>query len=463
MLDLLEHAVKRAEKLGASQAEAFYFSEDRMRTTIQKKQVKTCERKFDAGASIRVAAKKKGGFSIGFSYFTDLSKEAAAKTAQQALKVASFKRPDGGFQSFQERKLASQVKKIHDKAVARIEPETIVDLASDLVKTASVDKKITTIGGGINLSVGEVALANSLGVSGHFNFSRYGAGSYVVAQDAGSVAVGWDEHSNCFFDEDEAYTVFKSAAKNALAQLHPKAVKTEKMDLLIQPQALAQLLGSTLIQAVRADNVQKSQSPFVGKLNQSVASSTLSMVDDGHIPQAFGSRPFDDEGCPTQATKIIDKGGLRGFLHNSYTSGKDKVKSTGNSLRSMGGFGTRPRYCVEPQIGSTNLRLSASVKSAEDSLDGVVSEVKNGVMAKGVIGAHTANSQSGEFSVALDLAYKVERGEVSFPIKQAMIGGNIQDLLRNVSLFADDVTHVGWEHTAIIVPTILVKNVTVSG
>jgi PmbA protein len=187
------------------------------------------------------------------------------------------------------------------------------------------------------------------------------------------------------------------------------------------------------------------------------------MVDDGHIPQAFGSRPFDDEGCPTQATKIIDKGGLRGFLHNSYTSGKDKVKSTGNSLRSMGGFGTRPRYCVEPQIGSTNLRLSASVKSAEDSLDGVVSEVKNGVMAKGVIGAHTANSQSGEFSVALDLAYKVERGEVSFPIKQAMIGGNIQDLLRNVSLFADDVTHVGWEHTAIIVPTILVKNVTVSG
>ena len=463
MLDLLEYAVKRAKKLGASQAEAFYFAEDKLRTTIEKAQVKTCERKFDAGVGIRVALKKRGGFSVGFSYFTDLTKEAAAKTAQQTLRVASFKKPDRDLKSFQERKPASQVKKIRDKALTRIEPETVVDLASDLVKTASVDRKITTIGGRINLSVGQIALVNSLGVSGDFSFSRYSTGGYAVAQDAGSVAVGWDEYSNCFFDEDAAYAVFKNASRNALDQLHPKPVKTEKMDILIQPPAFAQLLGSTLVPAIRADNVQKSQSPFVGRLNQSVASNNLSVVDDGHVPQAFGSRPFDDEGFPTQATKIIDKGELRGFLHNSYTSSKDQVRSTGNSLRSMGGFGTRQRYCVEPQIGPTNLRFFPGVKSAEDSLDAVMTEVKNGVMAKGVIGAHTANPQSGEYSVVLDLAYKVEKGEVAFPVKQAMIGGNIQDLLKNVSLFADDVTHVGWEHTAIILPTVLVKDVTVSG
>jgi PmbA protein len=227
--------------------------------------------------------------------------------------------------------------------------------------------------------------------------------------------------------------------------------------------ALALLLSTTLASAVKADNIQKSQSPFVGKLGQSVASSNISIVDDGHLPQAFGSRPFDDEGFPTQTTKIIDKGRLRSFLYNTYASNKDRVKSTGNSLRSMGGFGTRQRYCVEPLIGSTNFRLFAGVKGAEDSYDSVVSEVKNGIIAKGVIGAHTANPQSGEFSVALDLAYKVEKGETSFPVKQAMVGGNIQDLLKNVSLLANDVTHVGWEHSSIITPTVLVKNVRVSG
>lgn len=463
MLDLLEYVVQRAVKLGAAQAEAFYFAEDKLQTAIEKMQVKNCEKKFDAGVGLRVALKKKGGYSTGFSYFTDLTKEAAEKTIPQTLKMASFKKPDKDFSSFQEKKPAAQVKKINDKAIMRIEPETVIDLASELVKTASVDKKITTIGGRVNLSVGRIALANSLGVSGDYSFSRYSTGGFVVAQDAGSVAVGWDEHSDCFFDEDAAYVVFKNSSRNALSQLHAKEIKTEKMDLLIQPVALALLLSTTLTSAVKADNIQKSQSPFVGKLGQSVASSDISIVDDGHMPQAFGSKPFDDEGFPTQTTKIIEKGILRSFLYNTYTSSKDKVKSTGNSLRSMGGFGTRQRYCVEPQIGSTNFRLFAGVKGAEDSYDSVVSEVKNGVIAKGVIGAHTANPQSGEFSVALDLAYKVEQGETSFPVKQAMIGGNIQDLLKNVSLLADDVTHVGWEHTSIITPTVLVKNVRVSG
>ncbi len=463
MLDFLEYAVQRAVKFGAAQAEAFYFAENKFQTAIEKSQVKSCEKKFDAGVGLRVALKKRGGYSTGFSYFTDLSREAAANTVQKTLKVASFRKPDKDFVSFQEHKPASQVKKIHDGTIRRIEPETIVDLANDLVKTASVDKRITTIGGRINLSAGQVILTNSLGVSGDYSFSRYNAGGYVVAQDAGSVAVGWDEYSNCFFNEDAAHAVFKNAPKNALSQLHPKAIKTEKMDLLIQPLALAMLLGTTLMPAVRADNVQKSQSPFVGKLGHAVASECVSIVDDGHVPQAFGSRPFDDEGFPTQTTQIIDKGTLRSFLHNIYTSRKDKVESTGNSLRSMGGFGTRQRYCVEPQIGSTNLKLSPGSKSAEDKIDAVISEVRNGVIAKGVIGAQTANPQSGEFSVALDLAYKVEKGEISFPVKQAMIGGNVQDLLKNMSLLADDVTHAGWEHTSIITPTVLVKNVTVSG
>jgi len=357
------------------------------------------------------------------------------------------------------------IKKIYDKAIAKIEPETIVDLANDLIKTASIDKRITTIGGGIGVSEGRVAITNSLGVYGEYNVSAYGLGAYVVAQEAHSVAVGWDDYTNCFYNEDKAYTVFKNAAKSALKQLHPKAIKTEKMDLLIQPQALAYLLAFTLITEVEADKIQKQQSPFVGKLNQPVASDVLSITDDAHVPQAVGSRPFDDEGCPTQATKIIKRGTLKNFLYNSYTANKDKAKCTGNSIRSLGVFASaKPRYGVEPLIGPTNFRVFASKKSAEGSLEEVVSEVKNGVIAKGFIGAHTANAPSGEFSVMLDMAFKVEKGEITYPIKQAMVGGNIQSLLKNVSMFADDTTHVGLEpHTTLITPTILVRNATVSG
>jgi len=464
MQELLKYAVKQAEKKGASQAEAFYSAENRLRTTIEKKQVKISEKKYDAGVGIRVAVKKTGGYSIGFAYLTSLTKEAAAKTVQQALKIASFKKPDKDFKSFQECKPSKTVQRIFDKTIAKLEPETIVDLANDLIKTASTDKRITTIIGGISSRTAKVAIANSLGVSGEFNTSGYSLSAYAVAQEANSTGVGWDEYSNCYYNEKEAYTIFKNATRNALKQLHPKAIKTEKMDLLIQPQALTEILAFTLVPEMLANNVQKQQSPFVGKLNQTIAATSLSVTDNAHVPQALGSKPFDDEGCPTQATKIIYKGILKNFLHNSYTAKKDKLKSTGNSTRSLGVLGSlKPKYSVEPVIGPTNFQVSAGTKSARNSYDDVVSEVKNGVITKGVVGAHTANAPSGEFSVALDMAFKIENGEITYPIKQAMIGGNIQDFIKNITMFADDTTQVGFENASVIAPTILVKNVTVSG
>jgi len=462
MLSLLEYAVKKAEKQGASQAEAYFNGADRLRTSIEKKQVKISEKKTDAGIGIRVAVKKTGGYSIGFAYLTNLTKKAADDGVKQALKVASFKKPDPDFKSFQEHRPAKTVKKIYDKRVAKIEPEKIVDLAADLVKAAATDKRITTIGGMLGLGTVKTAIVNSLGVSGEFERTGYGAFGYAVAQEKGSVGVGGDSFTDCFFNEEDAFTVFKNARDLSIRQLNPKTVKTQKMDLLLQPEALAFLLAFTLIPEVRADNIQKRQSPFVGKIGQMVASENLTVIDDGSIPQATGSKPFDDEGCPTQTTAIINKGRLQSFLYNSYTAKKDNVTSTGNAARTLGAFTEKPKYAVEPIIGPTNFQLCAGKKAAEDKFDDVVSEVKNGIIAKEVIGAHTANAASGEFSVVLDTAFKVEKGEIAYPVKQAMLGGNILDALKNVTLFADDLKQVGLEQT-LISPTILIKDVIVSG
>lgn len=462
MLDLLEYLVKKAEKQGASQAEAYFNGTELLRTGIEKKQVKISEKKYDAGIGIRVAVKKTDGFSIGFAYLTNLTKKAADDAVKQAVKVASFKKPDSDFKSFQEHKPTKTVKKIYDKQIVKIEPEKIVDLATDLIKAVETDKRITTISGALGLSIIKVAIANSLGVSGKFEKTGYGAYGYVVAQEKGSVGVGGDSYTACFFNEEKTFNAFKNARDLAIKQLNPKTIKTEKMDVLLQPDALASLLTSTLIPEVRADNIQKRQSPFVEKMGQVVASDNLTVIDDGLIPQAMGSKPFDDEGCPTQTTTIINKGQLQNFLYNSYTAKKDNVSSTGNAARMAGSFTYKPKYAVEPLIGPTNFKLCAGEKSAQAKFEDIVSEVKNGVIAKEVIGAHTANAASGEFSVVLDTAFKIEKGEIAYPIRQAMLGGNILDALKNVALFADDFKQVGWEGT-LISSTILIKNVRVSG
>jgi PmbA protein len=460
MQNLLEYAIKKAEKQGASQAEAYFFGCDTLRVGIEKKQVKISEKKHDAGMSVRVATKGKGGFSIGFAYLTDLTEKAADAAVKQALKVASCKKPDPDFKSFQERKPAKSAQKIYDKAIVRMEPEKIVDLAVDLIKCIEGDKRITTIGGTVGVGSVKVAITNSLGVSGEYEKTGYGAYGYVVAQEKDSVGVGGDGYSSCFFNEEKAYASFKNAQETALEQLHPKNVKTQTMDVLLQPEALAFLLAFTLIPEVRADNIQKKQSPFVGKLNQMIASENLTVLDDGLIPQAMGSRPFDDEGCPTQTTTVIGKGQLKNFLYNSYTAGKDKVKSTGNAARTFGGFTDKPKYAVEPIIGPNNFKLQPAKKSVESKFGDVISEVKNGIIAKEVIGAHTANAASGEFSVVLDSAFKIEKGEIVYPVKQAMLGCNIVGALKGITLFADDVKQIG---DSLIAPTILIKDVRISG
>jgi len=464
MQDLLEYIIKKAEKQGASQAEAFYHGADILRMGIEKKQVKISEKKYDAGIGMRVAVKKKAGFSVGFAYVTNLTKKTADDTVRRALKVASFKKPDTDFKSFQERKPTKTAKQIYDKQIVKMEPEKIVDLATRLIKTVETDKRITTISGGLGLGTYKVAIANSLGVSGEFEKTGYGAYGYVVAQEKGSVGVAGDGYSSCFFNEDKAFTTFKNARDLALRQLSPKTVKTGKMDVLLQPDALAFLLQFTLIPEVRADNIQKKQSPFVGKMGEVVASESLTVIDDGLIPQAVSSKPFDDEGCPTQTTTIINEGQLQNFLYNSYAAGKDNVPSTGNAARMLGGFTYKPKYAAEPIIGPTNFKLSAGKKSAETKFDNMVNGVKNGVIAKEVIGAHTANLSSGEFSVVLDTAFKIEKGEIVYPVKQAMLGGNILDALKSVTLFADDwkQAQIGREEV-LISPTVLIKDVKVSG
>ena len=460
MQDLLEYVIKRAEKQGASQAEAYFIGGDTLRVGIEKKQVKMSEKKQDAGMGVRVATKSENGFSIGFAYLTDLTKKAADAAVKQALKVASCKNPDSDFKSFPERKPAKSVQRIHDKRIVTIEPDKIVDLAADLIKSIDIDKRIATIGGGLGVGSAKVAITNTLGVRGEYEKTSYGAYGYVVAQQKNSIGVGGDGYSNCFFNEEKAYSSFKNAQETALKQLNPRTVKTQKMDVLLQPEALSFLLASTLVPAIRADNIQKKQSPFVGKLNQMIASENLTVLDDGLIPQAMGSKPFDDEGYPTQTTTVIGKGQLKNFLYDSYTAGKDKVRSTGNAARALGGFTDKPKYAVEPIVGPNNFKLQPARKSVEDEFDDVIKEVKNGIIAKEVIGAHTANAASGEFSVVLDSSFKIEKGEIVYPVKQAMLGGNIIETLKSIALFADDAKQVG---DSLIAPTILIKDVRISG
>ena len=463
-MDLLEFAITAAEKRGANQAEAYFSESNQLRVLYEKSQLKIGERKRDSGVGIRVALKNDSGFSTGFFYTNELTRKAVDEAIRNALDIAKARKADPDFKSFQERKKLKNVEKIYDKRIHGLDPQQVIDLVKNQIEVALQHRNIETTSGFTMVGEYQTYITNSLGIYGGFKTTNFYSYCFALAKDEGSLGSGWDEYANCFYDEERALESSGNAAQLAVEQLNPIRMKGGKMCLIIPPSALMQLMINLIVQMLRADKVQKQQSALAGKIGQQIGSEVLTMVDDGQAPCAVGSKIFDDEGCPTQRTMIMEKGVLKSYLHNTYTAHKDDIKSTGNSHRALT-FNPVPKYTLEPQVGPTNIILKPGTSNKES----LIAEVKNGLIMNGFIGAHTANIASGDFSMALDCPFKIEKGEKSHPIKEVMISGNIFDLLKNVEAVGNDVKQFEFnlmgamiKDSSLISPSILVRDVSVS-
>jgi PmbA protein len=281
---------------------------------------------------------------------------------------------------------------------------------------------------------GEEVILNSSGLQHVQCGTSVVAAIDTICKGAGIVSTGFEFGNSRKLGLDLS-EIGRTAAMLSKNSLHGGSAGTGTGDVLLRPVAFADLLENTFLPAVYADNVQKGRSPLVGKLKESIASAGLSILDDGLLPGGMGSSAVDDEGVPSRRTAVVDGGMLRSFLYDGLSAGKDGLSSTGNAVRSG--------YADLPRVGARNILIESS--AAQDPFE----DVKEGVVVGGVIGAHTANPISGDFSVEARNAFHVVDGELAGPIKSAMIAGNIYDLLSGLV--------VGLDHRAvgsIVVPTV---------
>jgi PmbA protein len=221
-------------------------------------------------------------------------------------------------------------------------------------------------------------------------------------------------------------------------------VESGQKDVVFHPFAFSDIMESSFLSSIEADNIQKGRSSLTGKLNTDIAARGLTITDDGILNGGIASSVSDDEGTPSQSTGIIKDGLLKSYIYDSYTAGKEERSSTGNAVRGS--------YTSTPSVGTRNVVFD---HPASD----IISEIKDGVFVTNVIGAHTANPISGDFSVEARNAFVIKDGQIEKPIKSLMVSGNIFELLRNVKGAGDDVRMVG----SIITPSIWVSNMNVIG
>jgi PmbA protein len=310
-----------------------------------------------------------------------------------------------------------------------------------------VNKRVFPIEGGAGAAYLASAVANSNGVAGFDRGTIMECSLAAVAKEKNMVTpVCFEFNAGRAYDVDPEW-VGKEAARLAVAALKTKRVKTETTKLILTQFALQELLHYTLVNAVKADNVQRKQSAFQGKIGEKVASETITIHDDGLLPGGLRTWAFDGEGTPQQKTTLIEKGVLRNFLYDSYTAKKEGKESTGNA--------SRAGYLSTPSIEATNFHITPGTKTP----DQLLSEVDNGLIIYYLQGAHSSNPVSGEFSVVATPAWKISKGKIEHATRGVMLAGNIFEVLKNVTETANNQRQMG----QLIAPWILVENVRVIG
>jgi PmbA protein len=194
--------------------------------------------------------------------------------------------------------------------------------------------------------------------------------------------------------------------------------------------------------------VIKRRSLLAGKLGEKVASDLIEITDDPRLPEGLASRPFDGEGVASRRNSLIAGGVLKSYLHNTYTAIRTGSQSTGSAVRS---------YKSVPEVGVSNLVLTPG----RISRDALLSRVDNGLHVSQLSGLNTVNPVSGEFSLGLT-GHWIERGQLTRPVKELTVAGNVIALLKKVVAIADDLRFMfagGFCGS----PTILIEELPVGG
>jgi PmbA protein len=197
------------------------------------------------------------------------------------------------------------------------------------------------------------------------------------------------------------------------------------MPVIFDPYTAGQFLG-VITGVLTAEAVQKGRSLFAGRLGQEVASTALTLWDDGRFPGAPGTSPWDAEGVPTGRTEIITDGVLSSFLYDTTSARREERSSTGNAARA--GFRSLP------SAAPTNFAFDPTGESRDELLRAA----GRAFLVQDFHGVHSgANPISGDFSVGAT-GLLVEDGALGQPVKEVTIAAPMLDILKNITAVADD-------------------------
>ena len=442
-LDLAVEAVKEAERIGAYQAEAYVLDAQSLQIEVSNQEIETLKFANDTGIGVRVISRDG---RVGFAFSTDIELAAMRGVAEKAVANSrnTFADEYNRLPNLNEQPQSEQ---LVDPSIAQTSVDDKIEMAKRIERAArDSDKRVNRTERCVyeDAEYG-VTLANSNNLTVHYRAGYCGLYGVVLAEESGDVQTGMGLCYSRDFASLSPEDVGREAAAEAGLLLGAKTVGTARTSLVLSPYVATNFF-SAIIPALGADAVHKGRSLFRNKIGANVASPLISLIDDGRLKGGIVSAPIDGEGVPTRRTALIEEGVLKGYLYNTYSAARDNCQSTGN--------GVRHSFKSLPEVGPTNIYIEKGKTARPDLIGGV----QDGFYVTSVMGMHTANPISGDFSVGAAGVW-IRGGQFAQAVRGVAIAGNILNLLSQVEAVGDDLRFFGAQGA----PTILIGGITVSG
>ena len=274
----------------------------------------------------------------------------------------------------------------------------------------------------------------------------------------GSAAPGARKGLEYFTEEIDPAAVGKEAARQALVMAGAGYCPAGVMPVVIDNGFGGVIFHEACGHSLEASSVAYGTSQFTGKLGQQIANEKVTAVDDGTIPNAWGSINFDDEGTPSHRNVLIENGILKSYMIDKFGGRRMGMAPTGNARRESYAYVTTSRM--------TNTFICAG----EDENEDIIASVDYGLYAKDM-GGGSVNPATGSFNFAVKEGYLIRNGRICEPVRGASLVGTGSEILMKIDMVGKNLLRAqgmcgsssGSIPTDVGQPMIRVSSITVGG
>ena len=430
---LVEKILAEAQDNGASQAEVSVSVDAGLSVSVRKGELENLEFNQDRGFGITLYY----GQRKGSSSTTDSSDRAIRDTVLAAKNIASHTEEDPCNGLVEANLMPQDMPDLELFHPWGIEPDEATEMAQECEAAGlAVDSKLTNSDGAqVSTQQSMRVYGNSHGFIGSYCGTRHSLSCVLIGEDsAGMQRDYWYTVGRDAQDMQAAREVGLAAAERTLARLSPQTAPTGNFPVMFAPSMTSGLLGH-LIGAISGGALYRRSSFMLDSLGEQILPTWMSLTERPHLLKSLGSANFDGDGVATRSKSFIASGVVENYLLSGYSARKLNMSPTGNA----GGV------------------FNLDVDGTQTPIADLLKQMGTGLLVTELMG-QGVNGVTGDYSRGA-AGFWVENGEVTFPVAEVTIAGNLRDMYGKIVAMGDDVDFRG----NIRAPSLLIESMTIAG